>query len=81
MSVGDKVTGVVIARAHFGAWIDLDVGFPALLQIIEILELMMPGAYRAGDWCPVGSVVSASVTGFLESPREIYLSQRRVPSP
>lgn len=36
---GQQVTGVVIARAHFGAWLDIGVGFPALLEIVSIVGM------------------------------------------
>jgi hypothetical protein len=78
LAVGDEVSGEVIARAPFGAWLDIGVGFPALLEIVEI-DGLTPEASRAGDWCPVGSRISAWVTRFRDDNRQVYLSQRRVP--
>lgn len=74
--VGAEVTGVVVAKAPFGAWIDLGVGFPALLQIICIAGLT-PDRYRADDWCPVGSEVTAFVGDYRERGHQIYLWQVR----
>ena len=34
--IGDQVSGIVVTKAHFGAWIDLGIGFPALLEIIRM---------------------------------------------
>src|SRR3954447_20761929 len=59
---------------HFGAWVDLGVGFPALLEIIVIAGLT-PERYRAGDWCPVGSEVSAFVGGFHDDSHQVGLWQ------
>jgi hypothetical protein len=33
LEVGQPVSGVVIARAPFGVWLDIDAGFPALLLV------------------------------------------------
>ena len=71
---GQSVTGTVVAKSPFGAWIDLGVGFPALLEIIVIADLT-PERYRAGDWCPVGSEVTAFVGGFNESSCQVGLWQ------
>ena len=58
LAIDESVTGVVFARAHFGAWVDLGVGFPALLEIICI-DGMTPERYQSGDWSPIGSEVTA----------------------
>ena len=72
--VGRSVTGVVVARAPFGAWVDLGVGFPSLLETIRLAGLT-PERYQAGDWCPVGSQVTAFVSGFKDAGHQIGLSQ------
>ena len=61
---------------HFGAWVDLGVGFPGLLEIIYVAGLT-PERYRAGDWCPVGTEVTAFVGGFRDDGRQVYLWQVR----
>jgi hypothetical protein len=63
LTYGHSVAGTVVAKYHFGAWVDLGVGFPALLTITVIAGLT-PERYRAGDWCPIGSEVRAFVGGF-----------------
>lgn len=80
LAVGQGVTGEVIARAPFGVWLDIGVGFPAEVDIIVIDDLT-PERYRADDWCPIGSTVTAFVGGFLdnrhiEHGREVRLYQR-----
>lgn len=76
LAVGQSITGEVIARAPFGAWVDLGVGFPGLLEIICIADLT-PEQYRAGDWCPVGSKVTAFIGGFRDDGHQIGLWQVR----
>jgi ribosomal protein S1 len=75
MPVGSTVEGTVAFRAHFGAWIDLGVGFPALLEIIYITDLT-PERYQADDWCPVGARVRGTLFAFNDCNRQIGLRQR-----
>lgn len=76
LPTGQQVTGVVIAEAHFGAWIDIGVGFPALLEIVCFAG-MTPERYRANDWCPIGSEVTAFVCSFKDRGHQIGLYQVR----
>lgn len=71
---GESVTGTVVGKSPFGVWVDLGVGFPALLEIVAIADLT-PEQYRAGDWCPVDSEVTALVGGFRDHSRQIKLWQ------
>ena len=80
LSVGQSVTGVVVAKAHFGAWLDIGAGFPALLEITCIAGLT-PERYRADDWCPVGSEVPAEVAGFDDRNHQVSLSQVKIGEP
>ena len=81
LPVGTSVTGRVVARYPFGAFLDIGLGFPALLEIIEI-EGLTPEAYRAGGWCPKGSEVTARVMGFRDRNHQIHVSQvRLMPGP
>ena len=79
LAVDSVVEGTVYAKAHYGAWIDLEVGFPALLEIIFI-EGLTAERYQAGEWCPVGSKIPAMVLGYREPGRQVYLWQRKPPS-
>jgi hypothetical protein len=74
LTYGQPVTGTVVAKSPFGAWVDLGVGFPALLEIIGIAGLT-PEKYRASDWCPVGSEVSAFIGSFRDRSRQVGLWQ------
>lgn len=78
LSCGGPVTGVVIAKAPFGAWLDIGVGFPALLEIIGIADLTSQ-AYRSDDWCPIGSNVTALVGRFNDRGGQIGLWQAGSP--
>jgi len=60
LSEGQSVTGPVVARAHYGAYVDIGVGFPALLQII-LMRGLDHEAYIANEWSPVGSEVTARI--------------------
>ena len=51
ISVGQQVSGVVIARAPFGVWLDIGVAFPALLLVRDIGRQAMSGE-NLGDEIP-----------------------------
>jgi hypothetical protein len=70
--IGSSVQGIVVARYPFGVFVDIDAGFPALLEIVRMAGLTLE-RYRADDWCPVGSAVEAFVGGHGE--RQIGLWQ------
>ena len=78
LSIGDRVSGTVITKAHFGAWIDVGVGFPALLEIIR-MDGMTPEKYQSDDWCPAGSQVDARISGFSDDGFQIGLTQEMPP--
>ena len=75
LPVDSVVEGVVDAKSDFGAWIDIGVGFPALLEVVYI-EGLTPERYQSGEWCPVGSNVRAMVLGYADRVRQVYLWQR-----
>ncbi len=76
LAIGQSLTGVVVTKAGFGAWLDLGLGFPGLIYPTGLAE-MTAERYRAGEWCPVGSEVTAFVVDFEQFwiPR-IMLSQK-----
>lgn len=74
LPVGSSARGVVVARYHFGVFVDIGVGFPALLGIVR-MEGLTPERYLADNWCPVGSSVTAFVGGFDNYGRQIGLWQ------
>jgi hypothetical protein len=74
LTIGQSVSGKVVAKSHFGAWIDLGVGFPGMLEIIVMADLK-PERYRAGDWCLIGSEVTAFIGSFRDYSHQIRLWQ------
>ena len=76
LSLGQTVTGSVVAKAPFCVWLDIGVGFPAILEI-NYMAGMTAEVYQADTWCPVGSEVSAFVEGFKDDHHQVYLWQVR----
>jgi ribosomal protein S1 len=76
LAAGQTVSGVVVAKAPFGAWLDIDVGFPALLLIPDVAGLT-PESYRTDHWCPIGSIVVAEVVVFNDRNHQVRVSQRK----
>ena len=74
LSVGQTVTGLVIAKSPFGAWVDIGVEFPALLEII-CMEGMTAEVYHSDAWCPIGSELTAFVGGFGDANHQVHLWQ------
>lgn len=60
LAVGQTVEGTVVAKAPFGAWLDIGVGFPALLLIPDV-EGLTAESYREDNWCGVGTAISVNV--------------------
>ena len=75
LAVGHSVTGEVVSKAHFGAWLDIDVGFPALLLIPDVAGLT-PERYQEDEWCPIGSALTADVVLFNDRDHVVRVSQR-----
>lgn len=73
LAVGQTVRGEVVARAHFGVWVDIGAGWPALLRVPE-----MGGArdrpIQFDEYPPLGGVVEAWVL-WLGERAEIVLCQ------
>ncbi len=75
ISVNQAVVGKVIARAPYGLWIDIGVGFPCLIET-DCISGFTPEKYLERDWYPVGIDVHAFVAsfGYLDN-RQILLYQ------
>src|SRR5207253_7799096 len=74
LTVGQIVSGTVVARAEFGVFIDLGFEFPGQLDII-VMAGLTPDRCQAGDWCPVGSPVTATIGCFDDRNHQIKLWQ------
>lgn len=73
---GDRISGVVIARYIFGVFIDLGVGFPALLEVIQFDPPPRRRPVDIEDYPAIGSSVAARVVAFNDRNRQIGLTQR-----
>lgn len=75
--LGDEINDTVICKAPFGAWIDINTPFPALLEIIYI-DSLKPEDYKSGKWCLENSRIKAKILAFREDNKQIYLTQLRI---
>jgi len=72
----DTVTGEVIKQYRFGVFVELSVGFPALLQVVQFDAEQSRRYTSMTDYPSVGTRISARVAGFQDREREIVLTQR-----
>ena len=73
--IGETVEGVVVARFPFGVFIDLGVGFPALLEVIQFERAQQRPYRQLDDYPAVGTTVSARVVAFNDRNRQVGLTQ------
>jgi len=74
--LGDTVTGEVIKQYRFGVFVELGVGFPALLQVVQFGAEQSRRYTSMSDYPALGTRISARVAGFQDRQREIILTQR-----
>lgn len=73
LAVGQAARGDVVARAHFGVWVDIGVGLPALLLVPEMAGACdRPIPFE--EYPALGAVVEAHVI-WLGDRGEIRLTQ------
>ena len=72
--VGKSVNGRVIARRLFGVFVDVGVGFPALLPVIQF-EDARQRCYNFEDYPAIGELIKARVVGFDDQNRQVGLTQ------
>lgn len=73
--VGQAVRGTVIARAPFGVWLDIGVGFPALL-LVPYMRGAKLRRITFEDYPPVGTQAEGRINS-LGDRGEIGLTQER----
>jgi hypothetical protein len=73
LTIGQAVRGEVIARAHFGIWVDIAAGWPALLRVPE-MAAARERPIKFNEYPPLGAVIEARVLWLSERP-EIILTQ------
>ena len=74
--IGKRVNGKVVLIVPFGAFLDIDVGFPALLQ----RPYMSAALAAPGDHLPelrTGQVISAEIHVHMDEFRQIGLVQEK----
>lgn len=75
--VGAEVSGRVVACQPFGVFVDLGLGFPGLLEVLEFAD---PAAQSRGEesFPAVGASVTAWVLQHVDHNRQLRLTQRRL---
>lgn len=73
LSVGQSVSGKVIARAPFGVWIDIDVSQPALLLVGNMMDAKMQ-RITVDDYPAKGTAIKARINALGDN-GEIGLTQ------
>jgi ribosomal protein S1 len=74
LRIGDQVEGRVMGKVPKGYFIDINAGFPTLLESDQMPVSATPGSE---DSVPVGSAVKARIVGFDETPeKQIRLMQK-----
>ena len=72
--VGDKVKARVAGRAPFGLWMDIGVGTPALMRIVDTNYSGFDyGLYERGEWAPLGTEVEVVIIELQDSPSQIHV--------
>ena len=71
-NVGDTFTGTVIARAPFGVWLDIGIGFPALLLAPNMIKSHR--SIESDDYPKIGDAIFTEIIG-LSVGAEITLLQ------
>jgi ribosomal protein S1 len=77
LPAGVHVTGEVTARAIFGVFLDIGVGFPALIPVPHLNPSPKRRPVVLDDYPAIGSTLTARVVGFDEQSRQIGLTQLR----
>ncbi len=73
LEIKQSVKGKVIARAEFGVWVDIGVGYPALLLVVNFANSNAKAKDFIG-YPSIGDTVEAKINA-LGSRAEIGLSQ------
>ena len=75
IALGSRVRGIVVAQFHFGVFVDIDAGFPALL-LVPRMNPVDGQPRRSMELYPaIGSTVEARVCVWASPSRGIGLTQ------
>jgi transcriptional accessory protein Tex/SPT6 len=75
LNPGETIHGKVVVQVHFGVFVDIGVGFPALISVTEF-EHTGTRRFSTIPYPEVGCSIVARVVGFDERARRLALSQR-----
>jgi ribosomal protein S1 len=75
LKVGSRLSGKVAARYIFGIFVDIGVGFPALLEITQFNPPPKRRPVVIEDYPAVGCTIIARVVSFNDRNRQIGLTQ------
>ncbi len=76
IDLGSDVSGVVVHCEQFGVFLDLEVGFPAILEVVRFKHTNRKPLKYPQDYPNVGDIVHGRVFAFSDSFRQIALTQR-----
>ncbi|MGE3407532.1 MAG: hypothetical protein AB7I37_12005 [Pirellulales bacterium] len=75
LQVGSLVSGRVVARRAFGVFVDIGLGFPALILVVKLNDAEK-APYTSMEMYPaIGDTVEGRVCAFADHNRQIGLSQ------
>lgn len=75
-ALGSKVQGNVVAKFHFGVFVDINAGFPSLLLVVRMRGADQHPYMSMERYPAIGSAVEARVCGWTGgSHRQIGLTQ------
>jgi ribosomal protein S1 len=73
--VGESCSGQVIARRPFGVFVDIGIGFPALLEITQFEHTGQRRYRNLEDFPALGTTITARIVAFNDRNRQIVLTQ------
>lgn len=74
LAVGQMISGRAVDRRPLGVFVDVGVGFPALLEVVRF-EGARQRRYDLKDYPTVGDTITARVAAFNDGSRQVGLSQ------
>jgi transcriptional accessory protein Tex/SPT6 len=79
LQCGQEITGVVVAQAPFGVWLDIGVGWPALLLVVDMKEAQI---HRVPfeQYPSIGTTITGRIKVVGEA-GELAITQREADEP
>jgi ribosomal protein S1 len=74
-ALGSKVEGIVVAQFHFGVFVDINAGFPALILVTRLSDADRQPYTSMERYPAMGSAVKARVCVWVFPQRQIGLTQ------